>query len=157
MKKILLFFFLLFFAFIPKTFSAGTQTVNGIPLEIIDFENVKGIRASFFTDYIFGTQAVYNESGSTSATSGIIAVGKYPIKSLGVKIGTITGEGTLTIHINEFIGTDTFSFATTLTYGTVTTDSIPIQEYCEYLSVDGKTSTGTITADVIGNFVYETK
>lgn len=157
MKKLLLIFCLILFALIPKTFAAGTYTVHGIPLEMVGDGNIEGVRALHFTGYVFGTTTVYNEDGATSTTSGMVDVRKHTIKSLGIRLTNISGGGTLTVKINEFIGTTTFPFtATTINHGTTSTDyTVPITEYCEYLSVSGVTTTGTITADIIGNYVWQ--
>lgn len=157
MKKILLLLFFLCLFVRSPIFASGTQTVNGIPLEDIDYGNAKGVRALHFTGYTFGTTAVYNESGATSTTSGMVAVGQYTDKSVGIRLTNISGGGTLTVKINEYIGTTTFPFeAVTINLGTTSTHyAIPISEYCEHLSISGVTSTGTITADIIGNYVWQ--
>ena len=154
MKK-LLSLLLLLLLFVTPCFASGTQTVNGIPLEDIDFGPVFGIRALHFTGYTFGTTTVYNEDGGTSSTDGMVNVSKYPIKSIGIRITNIGNGGTLTVKINEFIGTTTFPFnAVTINHGTTSTDyTVPITEYCEYVSVSGVTTTGTITADILANYV----
>jgi hypothetical protein len=153
MKKLSCLLFLLLL-FVKPCFAAGTQTVNGIPLEDVDYTTVSGIRALHFTSHVFGAiTAVYNESGSSTSTSGMVDVSKYPLKTVAVRVETVVGDGTLTVHINEFVGTTTFpSVGVTLNLGTGTT-VVPIQEYCEHISIDAASTTGTITADIIGLYV----
>lgn len=155
MKKIFLVLFVfLCIALCNTTWATGTRTVNNIPLEDIDFGNIKGIRALHFTGYTFDTTEVYNESGGTLTTDGMVDVGKYPIKSLGIRLTNISGGGTLTVKINEFIGTTTFPFtAATVTIATTSSHTtLPITEYCEFISVSASASAGTITGDIIGNY-----
>lgn len=150
-----LLFCCLIFLPVLKIHAEGTQTINGIPLSFEDRGNLKVMIAEFFTGYTFGATAVYNESGSTTATSGMVNVGQYDIKSIGIRTGTYTADGTLTVHINEFIGTSSFcNGQVTLSLGT-STYSLPISEHCTHISVDAAATTGNITADIIGEFAYE--
>jgi hypothetical protein len=154
-KYLLLLLFLLFPVITEIADASGTYTVHGIPLEEMSVENIEGIRANHFTGYTFGTTAVYNEAGGTSTADGMVDVRKYPLKTVVVKVSTVVGDGTLTVHVNTFVGTTTFSgIAVTLNVGTGTT-VVPITEYCEHISIDAAATTGTIVADIISNYARE--
>lgn len=157
MKKLFLIISLVTLLMLPGAGFAATRTINGIPVTDVDYGPTKGITAEFFTAYTLTTTKVYNESGSTSATSGMVDVSIYPLKTIGFRLTDISGGGTATFNVNEFIGTTTHSIkALTLSIGSTATEySIPISEYCQAISVDGVMDTGTAIADVIGVFVYE--
>lgn len=153
-----LFLFLLFLFLAVPVYAAGTGTENGIPYIRLDVASLKGKSAAYFTDYTFGTQAVYNESGSTTATSGMVDFSDYTTKAIGVSVTNISGAGTLTLNINGYVGTTgTSCIISTLTYATTTTYCAAIAPYCQYLSIDGAASTGTITASVWVDAVENTK
>jgi len=155
MKKLFLAFLFVFLLPFAVVFAEGTQTINGIPLSFQDRGNLKVMVAEFFTNYVFGTTPVYNESGSTTANSGLVDVGQYTLKTIGIRTGTYTAGGTLTVTLREYIGTSTFSSGTvTLNLGT-TTYSFPISEYCNYINMSAAGTTGSVTADIIGEFAYE--
>jgi len=160
MKKLLL-LALLLFALPVNVYAFGTQTVNGIPTEVVDFGTVKGLRAEFFSSYDATTTEVYNEAGSTTATSGMINVAPYTLKSIGLRVSNKSfadGAGTVTFTFKEFIGTSTYHDGTvTVSLNKVDTYSIPIIEQCQYLNCSVVTSTGTATVDVNGLFLSEHK
>jgi hypothetical protein len=127
-----------------------TWTENGVSVTRIDRPTVYGVSAEFFSNYDFGTQAVYNESGSTTATSGMVDFGECMQKTVGIVVDSIDA-GTLTIHVNFFTGTASVS-SVGLTYATsaVATYVADLPEYAQWISVDGArgTSTGACDASV---------
>lgn len=151
MNKIIRFLFLLMMlAGLAKTVHAGgTVTVNGIPLEYVEYGKVSGLKATPFSQYPFETTKVFNESAQTGTTSGLIEVSDYTLKTIGIRTTSNVGEGTLTVNVNFFVGTTSYSSGsvTINVYGTATY-ILPLTEYCTYLNIGGNTDTGTITADI---------
>lgn len=151
MKKIFRFLcLLLLLAGIAETAHAGgTVTVNGIPLEYVEYGRVSGLKATPFSQYPFGTTKVFNESAQTGTTSGLIEVSDYTLKTVGIRTTNNEGSGTLTVNVNFFVGTTSYSSGsvTINVYGTATY-ILPLVEYCTYLNIGGNTDTGTITADI---------
>lgn len=123
-------------------------TENGIAITGIETGALSGISAEFFSNYNFGTQAVYNESGSTTATSGMVEFASVSKKSVAVNVVSITA-GTLTVHVNFFVGTASIS-SVGLTYTTsaAATYVADLPEYARWLSVDGSRGTSTGACNV---------
>lgn len=144
--------FLIFYSNICRASPA-----NGLTINTIDNEFVRGVRVEFFSGYTFGTQAVYNESGSTSATSGMLYVEPYLNgKTLGVIVSEIASNGTFTVVVNEFIGTESSSVIfNTYNYVATGTARIPLTDYCEYINLkcSASTSTASTIATITGDFV----
>lgn len=151
MKNMLRFLCLLFMlAGIAEIANAGgTVTVNGIPLEYVEYGKLSGIKATPFSQYPFTTTQVFNEDAQTGTTSGLIEVSDYTLKTIGIRNTSVIGGGTLTVNVNFFIGTSSYSSGsvTVNLYGTATY-VLPLVEYCTYLNIGGNTDTGTITADI---------
>lgn len=148
MKK--LYWLLLFLAGIHGiSHAGGTQTVNGIPIEYVTYGKLEGIKATPFSQYPFTTTQVFNEAAQTGTTAGLIEVSDYTLKTLGIRNTSVVGGGTLTVNVNFFVGTSSYSSGsvTINLYGTGTY-IIPIQEYCTFLNIGGNTDVGTIISDI---------
>lgn len=146
MKKLLLGLLL---ALCLSTVAEGRSwTENGVAVTGIETATLSGISAEFFSNYDFGTQAVYNESGSTTATSGMVEFAGVTKKSVAINVVSIDA-GTVTIHVNFFVGTASLS-SVGLTYATsaAATYVADLPEYARWLSVDGSRGTSTGACDV---------
>lgn len=156
MKKIISSLCLLAFnlLFLTSIYAVGTQTVNGIPTYDVDFGMIKGVRAEYFSSYVATTTEVYNEEGSTTATSGQINVSPYTLKSMGFRVSDKSfsdGAGTVTFTIRQFIGTSTYADGTvTVTLNRAQSYALSLVEQCQYVNVSVVTSTGTATVNANG-------
>jgi len=160
MKKIIVLIIGLVLSVNSITYGYGTRTTSLGGLYETDLEtgSLKGIGIEWFRNYKFGTQTVYNDVGSTSATDGMLDVRGYQYgKTIAVNVGTVTAGGTLTVTVNEFIGTSSSSVvfnAYNYTGVGSGTTRIPLTDYCEYMSISvaASTSTGNMRATITGNF-----
>lgn len=138
----------------------GSRTVNGIFIKTIETNTIKGISAEIFTDYVTATTTVvYNESGSTTSGMGTMTPGMIDTSdvldkaSLMIKAGNFTnGAATLTVHLNQFIGTTSVYGTQTFNYGTGSYP-LPIVEYSEFISIGIAPDTGSITTSIFYNGV----
>ena len=121
----------LFFSNIAYGHGTRTTTLGGLYTTDIDGTSLHGIGVEWFRNYTFGTQAVYNDSGSTTATSGMLDVRMYQYgKTLAINVGTVSANGTFTVEVNEFIGTTSSSVLfNTYNYTIATTQRIPLTDY----------------------------
>ena len=141
------------------TYGYGTRTtpLGGLYTRDIDGTSLRGIGVELFRGYRFGTQAVYNDSGSTTATDGRLDVREYQYgKTLAIKVDSVATGGTYTVVVNEFIGTESSSVVfNTYNYTATGTTRIPLTDYCEYINLKcyASTSTASTMATITGDFV----
>ena len=141
----------LFLIVIPiSNLCAGTNTVNGIPIETTETNRYYLLNAQFFTDFTFGTATKYNEGGSSTAAGGLLDIRDYQdFQKIIIDIGTVSTSGTLTIRIEQFVGTNTISglfSGSTRTYSTSTIEILNLGGGISYLAIGAYDSTSTTSS-----------
>ena len=158
MKKLLILIFSLMLFSTGIASGAGTRTTALGGLHTTDIDGmVRGVGVEWFRGYTFGTQAVYNDSGSTTATDGRLDVSEYQYgKTLAIKVDSVATGGTYTVEVNEFIGTSSSSVLfNTYNYTATGTTRISLTDYCEYINLKcyASTSTASTKATITGDFI----
>ena len=153
-NKLLLvpFAFLGLFSFSNNLLAAGTATVNGMPVTIIE----GGVSIVPFNGYNLGTSNayVYNDTGSSTALAGQYYVLPYRVKNIEINITNLKDAGTTTIGIfTASGGTNTTWFTDTeITYSGTQSASFPIIENSEFMRIGAKRSgddAGSLTVKLL--------
>lgn len=136
------------------------ETVNNVRLTyfVNKYLNTYGVAVDRFSLYNLGTASgfVYDDTGGSGTSSGSVAIQGYDINEIAIIVNSIV-DGTVTIRVQEQIGTTTFwANVADVELGSATSYTIPLAEKPWNVRV-GLNKTANGTASVSTSESYSTK
>lgn len=136
------------------------ETVNNVRLTyfVDKYSDTYGVSADRFNSYNLGTAAgyVYDDTGGSGTSSGSVAIRGFDMIEITININSIVA-GTVTIRIQEQVGTTTFwSNIADIVLGSATSYSLSLDERPWSVRI-GLNKTGNGTASVSVAESYSTK
>ena len=135
-------------------------TINNVRLTyfVDKYSDTYGVSADRFNSYNLATATgyVYDDTGGAGSQSGSVAIRGFDINEIAIIINSIV-DGTVTIRVQEQLGTTTFwADIVEVELGSATSHTISLEEKSWNVRV-GLNKTGNGTASVSVAEAYSTK
>lgn len=137
-----------------------SETVNNVRLTyfVDKYSDTYGVSADRFNSYNLGTNTgyIYDDTGGSGALNGSVAIRGFDINEIAIIINSIV-DGTVTIRVQEQVGTTTFwANLVDVELGSATSYSISLVEKPWNIRVGlNKTADGTASVSIVES--YSTK